>query len=652
VTATTRLQLFLVILALSTPAAKADVTDVAELFPADTLAYAEVARPGEFAASVAALFRGTPLADPMRFAHDRLDKAPTPQDAAAARRVGWLALVAAPEFAAEAKRFRGAAVGLVGFSARHEPRFVAAVLLGESHAAGLAVRAFLAAGSDVRRIGEIDGVAVFQHRAFAGRPADENGKPVPEEKPAAIEEQKGGPAEWTYAYTPGLFVAGSDRDAVGDVLRQFAGKVAGKSLAAADAFWECRPARERPGVFLYATLPALAAKLEAAKKAGGAPVDSDLFALLRFTLNLKAVKLVRGNLTLGPGAVTLTAEADLDPNAAGPVAGLLAGPALPRDSFTFAGQPGWAVSASLPEEDRRAKSVLAFLDGVARANGTLGRLPSQAVAEADRGPGPKVADELLRSVKAVTVFAPAKPELPAGGRPLPLLALRLESDGDAEKWQDAASKLVALVAGTSEPLTPAAEAVNGVRVVSAAGKGLPGNTPWHCARSGPVVAFGQDRKLVAEAVAGKGATPAFPAGFGEKDPSALAVFTPARLVAHLIPRSEPGKSGEVKVAEQPQPVLMPFPGLPGLTDSLQLLQPGPAPPGEPLAVGLARAVEPLPPVFAAVRRDRDVLRVELRLPDPGKPVAAAAERFLGWLEKQAGRSEQNIPGGMYLPGRW
>ncbi len=620
----------LVVLALSAPAARGGVTDPAELFPADTLAYAEVARPGELAEAVAGMLRAGRLADPVRATHDRLDKAASPQAAVEVRQAAWVGLLAAPEFAAEAKRLGGVAVGVTGFNERHEPRVAVAVLLGDSAAAGLAARAFLTTTPDVRRVGAVDGVPVFRHRNFVGRPIGPDGNPVPEEKEEAraTPEPAEGPAEPTYAHVPGLFVIGSDQTAVADVLHRFAGKGSTPTLAGAEAFRKCRSARGRSGVFFYATPPALAAKTA---RAGGPGTDGEVRALLRFAAGPKGVKVVAGNLTLGPNAVAVSAEAELDPAAAGPLADVLAGAAVARDDFrSAAGRPGWAVTLALPAADRRAKAVLGLLDAVAKANGVLGRKPSEVIAEADRGPGPKVAGELLRGVKAVTVFAPAKPELPAGGRPLPMLVLHTETDADAEKWEQAAAKLVALLAGGGGPLTtPSSEVVGGVRVASLAGAGMLGNAPVHWARSGGAIGFGQDRKLLAQAVTGKGPPPAWPAEFAaDGSPALLAVVTPARLVAHLIPPPpKNGKPAEEKKGDFLAPPAAFSPFQPGVVQAPQ--------PPEPLAVGLARAAEGLPPVYAAVGRSGNVVRFELRMPDARKPVADAADRFVGWLEKQS-----------------
>ncbi len=581
-------RLTIVLAAGAVPAAplRADVADVAELFPADTLAFAEVVRPGEFAVAAASLLNGSPVAEPLRLVHDRIERAKLPRGVLSRQRAGWLALLAAPELAAEVKRVRGAAGGLVGFGPRHEPRFAAAVLLGDGYAAGFAVRAFLNSAPDVRRAGAIDGVPVFQRRT-------------------------GGATEWTYAYTPGLFAAGSDRAAVADVLRRFAGAGGADSLAATESFQTCRAARRQPGVLVYALPPALFAGFEAANRAGGSRAGEELLALVRFVVDPKSVRLVRANLGIESDVVTVSAEARLDPDRGGPLAGLLSGPRISRDDFRLVpGRTGWTVTVSLPERERRAKALLALVDSIARASGTPGRLPSQAVAVADRGPGPKIADELLSSVVQVTVF---RPEGSADGRAWPVIALRTQAEADARRWEQAVAKLVALATGAAEHVT--AEAADGVRVVSATSKDLTGEFRWYAARSGPIIAFGPERSLVTESVARKGSVPPWPVRASDRPPVVMGLVRPAAL---LLP-----------AAGAPRPELRL--GLPPLWPGGEAARPL-----ESVAVSLARVLDPLPPVYVSVSRDQDRLLIELRLPAAGQSMASAAARLLTWLGSPRG----------------
>jgi hypothetical protein len=199
------------------------------------------------------------------------------------------------------------------------------------------------------------------------------------------------------------------------------------------------------------------------------------------------------------------------------------------------------------------------------------------------------------------VFAPVKQELPAGAVPLPVVVLH--TDGPADRWDAGGAKLLALLAGADNP-SVSSELIGDVRVFTVPAAGLPGNAPWHHARGRQVVAFGQDRKRVAEVVAGKIATPDGPLGVGLVHPARVLESFAAGVRKPVPP---PARQG-------------------GIED----LSPRP----EPVIYGLARAAQTLPAVPVTLTRSRDTLRVELRLTDPGKPLSAAVVGYLDWLAKQ------------------
>ena len=394
------------------PGARAQVTDPAALFPADTPLYAEIRKPGDLADVLAGWAKKTAFADPLARTHDAVEKEPDPRQAGVSRIVGVAGLLASPEFFAELKRFPGVGVGFTGFSKDHRPEFAAAVLLGDSNLAGLAVRAFLTGKGSVRRVGTVEGVTVFQHRGPVGPIADPNtGQPLaPDDDANPLKGHKptAGTGEPTYAYTPGLFAVGSSPDAVGGVLRRFAGKEKAPSLADSDSFKKSSAERDK-GVFLYAVPPDLVAKLDAEKKAGGTSVPADLAAVLRFVVNAKAVPVVTGNVIVAPDSVGLVVSAAVDPSAESPLLSLLAGGTATADGFRFAGKESSAAfTLALPPAAERSKAAVRFLDAVAKANGSLGKPPGEALADVDR--------DLFAGLAGVTVLAPPKQELPAGGR--------------------------------------------------------------------------------------------------------------------------------------------------------------------------------------------------------------------------------------------
>src|SRR5207248_11522077 len=145
-----------------------------------------------------------------------------------------------------------AAAGVTGFTADHDPQAAAVVLFDDSAAGGLLVRGLLTTSQTLRRVDTLDGVPILPHRAFPPPTFGNDGKPMPLENPKPTE----GKYEATYAYRPGLFVVGTNKAAVADVLRRFAGKADKPSLAADRTFKRFAAAREKPGVFVYAVPPA------------------------------------------------------------------------------------------------------------------------------------------------------------------------------------------------------------------------------------------------------------------------------------------------------------------------------------------------------------------------------------------------------------
>ncbi|OWK43781.1 hypothetical protein FRUB_03380 [Fimbriiglobus ruber] len=618
------------------PAVTAAGTDPADLFPADTLVYAEIGRPGDTIDALAALAKGTSLADTLKSTHDKLDKLKNPAIIEDVRAAGMVPLLIAPEFAAELRRVRAVAVGVTGLSDQLEPRGAAVFLLGDSNAAGFAARAFLTGGS-VRRVGVVNEVPIYQLRetVFPNLMV-QDGKPAQAEAPLPAPKPNTG--EPTFAYVPGLFVVGSDKTAMGDVLKRYAEGAPTKTLARAEGFRRHQETRDRPGLFYYAVPQSLIARVDAANKATHRDVEDDLYAGFKFLTNPKAIRTVAGSIAVGPETVAVSVAADFNPTVTSPLAGVLTGGAVPKEYLpSAAGKALWAFSVALPPAKDRAKALVALADALAVTDGELGMSVVAKARSAERGVGPDVFDELLAGVTAVSLFAPTKMVLPPKIAPLPMLVLHAETSESAALWEKHAGRLLgALSREERVPAAPSSELVDGVTVLTIIGPGLPGNGPIHYARSGTTIAFGQDRKLVAAAC--KGQAPTGPRATG--GPLAIGSFDIARWMEPLIP-PPPKVANDVKppaVPPPPPPPQGPF-APPPISDELNTVQM----PSEALFIGLARAARLLPPATVTVTRTNDVVRAKFRIPATGKPVAAAIERFLDWwIEARA--NANNPPG--------
>jgi hypothetical protein len=622
-----RLVVAAVLAAVSATAARAaDPTDPADLFPADTLAYAELHDPAAVGPEIAAVVKGTVLEDSLAFVHGRRDAAKTPHDLLGKRELAVLGLLASPEMAAEFKKFRGMAVGLTGFTERGEPQWAAAVLTGDSPAAGLAARAFLTLSS-VRKVGTVGDVPVYQFRqpTFTYNPND--GRQKLDDKPPAE-----GPYEATFAYVPGLFVVGTNRAVVGEVVTRFRGQGKG-TLAAAPAFKEAAAAHRRPGVFFFANAAEFCAKFDAARQAGGGAVEPDAYGWFKLVLNAKAVRHLAGSVRFRDGGLALTVGAVFDPAQKSPLLSFLSGPGAKAELLHSAPAPASvAVAVTLPETGRAA-AVIGFLDALAKANGELGRLPGEAVKELEAKYKVPLTDGLIGKTRAVTVVLPVKQELPKGAVALPVLVLHTESPDVAAAWEDFLPKLIGDLGGAAPP-QPASETVSGVKVLSLAGTGLPWKAAVHYARKDGVIAIGLDRKLVAAAALA--------------DPNGSVVggnagVVPAGEAPVLLGRV--GLGGVVRgLTESPPPdgpvvpVTPVGPGSGPRPPGFRPGGPGPAAPTkqkEEEAKALAevlKAFDGLPPVTVTARRAGAELRVELWQPKVQGGIAPVVSAGVGWVD--------------------
>jgi hypothetical protein len=492
--------LVLALLCVAAPTARAaPPADVADLFPAETLAYAELHNPAELGPQLAALLKGTPLEDGIALVEGKKKAAKVPQDLGGLRDLGELSLLASPEVLAEFRRLGGVAVGVVGFNDRGDPEVVLAVLTGDSAVAALAARAFLTTSTKLRKVTVVSKVPLFQYRP-PGVEFDQNGAP----KLATDKPPTEGAHEPTFAFTPGLFAVGTSAAALAPVIKRFLGEEK-DALRGTDGFKAAAAEYRKPGLFVYANPADLFAKVDAAGRARGTPFDSELLAGLKLTANPKALRSVAGCARFRDGGVAVTVGATFDPAQKSPLWDFFAGPPAKVDALYHARKPApFAATVNLPEKDRAA-ALLGFLDALAKSTGDLGRLPGDVIKDLQQKQAVPDPAALLARVRAVTVVVPAGPELPKDAKPLPLFVLHLDDAAAAGAWEEFLPKLVGEIAG-DDPPRPSSETVGGVKVLSLTAAGLPWKSPLHYARRGAVLVLGQDRKLVAAAVAADAGT--------------------------------------------------------------------------------------------------------------------------------------------------
>jgi hypothetical protein len=630
----TRLLAAVLLAACAAPVRAAPPADLAELFPPGTLAYAEVVNPGELAPEIAAVFKGTALEDSVAFVHKRKDAAENLLDLTGKRNVALLGLLASPELAGEFKKLR-IAVALTGFSENGEPEVALVVLTHDSPAAGLAARAFLTMTASLRKVAEVGKVPVFQYRQ-PNINYDPNGVPVIQKDRPFTE----GPHEPTFAYTPGLFVVGSSKNAIAHALKRFTGAEKGGSLAASAAFKDAAAAHRKTGLFYFVSFPEFCTKMDAANKARGTPdwqiqglgrpgqpINLDFLAWFNMTANAKAVKSVAGCVRFRDGGLSATLSAAFDPAHKSPLFDFLSGPGVKVELLHHARRPvSLAVGVTLPEKNRAA-AVVGFLDAVAKANGHIGRLPGEAVREMEQKFKVAIGDSLIGKTRAATVVFPTKQELPKGTTPLPMLVLHTDDAATATAWEEFFPKLIGDVAGAAKVPQPASETIDGVKVLSLPGAGLPWNGPVHYARNGGVFVVGLDRKHVAQAATADAAASVAggaPAFSPPPDAAAFGVVSLGDSVARLMDRPTP----KGPVVPRDDPVFLPN-GMPLPANYMEDLQ--------KLRKAFTDSLVSMPPATLTVRRAEKELRVEVFQPKvQGGGLKAVIESGAAWLDKLGG----------------
>jgi hypothetical protein len=482
-----------VLLALTGPL-PAQPKDPAELLPADTLAYLELREPGQIAKELSALIKGSDLENMATTLARFREKLPPGADYWRLQDLGVFGLFLSPEVLAEATRMQGAAVAVTGIGKDGEPEVVAVVLAGESHGPTFILRAYLTMDS-VRTVGQVEGVTLFRalRRQFV---AVRVGGPAQPPPPPLAEEY--GPV---YALLPGTVIVGTTTQGVQDAVRRLKGKSKGPTLADDATFRTAAgELRGRPGLFGYANLAVLGSKLEELLQPRPGRMVPFTGLLMTDLVSMKTLKTTAASLTLHNGALDLQAQVRLDPRQQGPLMEMLPGGkadlhvmhAVPRDSL-------FAATIALPDGEKRWQRMLALADSIAQKVGAGDQVPSKHVRNVEGVLGLKFGPDVFSKISGATVavIPPTK-----GARQLEpsFLVLLATVDADAAKsLGDVLPKLVGLASGGETP-SPTTERVQGQRVRSLPGDSLPWRSPLHYGHQGKLLALGQERRMVAQAL--------------------------------------------------------------------------------------------------------------------------------------------------------
>src|SRR5262249_14136158 len=188
---------------------RAQVKDLAELFPAKTRAYLEINGIADVVKEVRGLVKGSCLEDPPKSLEKFGDLARNNFFFADLLEVGVLL---SPEGLTEISRFRGGALACtpLGKEPGKKPGIGGVLLTGESNLPALFMRLVLSVPL-AKKVGEVEGVRLYRSRDQILEKVQLDGQP---------EFRESGPV---MAVMPGVVIAGSSTDAVADVIRRWKG---------------------------------------------------------------------------------------------------------------------------------------------------------------------------------------------------------------------------------------------------------------------------------------------------------------------------------------------------------------------------------------------------------------------------------------------
>jgi hypothetical protein len=587
-----------VVLAATAPA-RAQNKEVTDLLPAETLACLELRQPDRLAREVAALIQGSRLDDLPKLMAQLRGQSTERLDWMVRERVGVFGLFLSPEVLNEAGRLQGGTVALTGFAKDGSPEIIGILQSGDSNAPGLYMRAYLTF-SDAAIMGEVEGVTLYRERRVIYR--NFKGK---EEVPQQ-EVRETGPV---MATLPGMLLFGSSTEVVKDVIRRYKGKNADAALSGVRAFRDAAALRDRPGLFAYADVEALAGQIDNVVRQQVGRRDPT-WSLVRTLLNPKALHGLTASLTLHNSNLELRAQLRLDGREKSPLLDLLPDKAARLDTLQFTPRASLlALTLDLSDGEKRWEKILVLIDALAKQMGESDlNLPSKKIAELEDALGMKFGKDLMARIAGIALAG-----VPATSRdgmpPVQPFVVVQATDAEAARFleEKGLTRLLSLLnPGGEEKKSAKKTEIDGQVVYS-----LPlerGTGTVHFGRRGTSVVLALDGQTVANALKA-----------GSKKEGLLSEEKTARAIKDV------DGSLVVGVVSLGQVFLELFKGLepaPKVLPRDGLLPPPPdvdAPPKpqrEPnkLVPTAAKAVADLPPAIVSVSRKADLLLLEIKQP--------------------------------------
>ena len=587
--------------------------DLAKFFPAQSVAYVEIAKPGELLEDVQQLF-GARLAEVLlKQIHDRQDRAKNAEELLQARAAARMEMLFSPALAEELKHVGPIGIAVLELTPQEQARYVCVVALRGSSAMRLMVQNYLSTGN-VRRVGVVDGLTIYQQRGFVPQPRrrslpanpaakkGENTKPKPVPTfPATVGEM-----EPTFALMSDYLLIASDRKAIADVQKRNQknrdGAVAGRFAAVSTACFAAIGSRH----FFYGE-PSLAIRQLSRELERGVYVDT--LAMLNFVVGDAWVGSMAGTLVLDSETINVHLKIETDPKIASPLAKWV------RQMPTSAMQPmpsldgvAWGMTLRLPD----VAAQLALLDGIAKGRGLLGQLPSKRVLV----DGP--IGSVLRRVRSVSLLQVKRGEVP-------ILHLTFDDEATAQSGLSILPQAFALGLNDEEPLPTSSELVAGRRFHSIPGSRLPNGKTLHIVQNGSTIAISESRDVLLTLLQRQ-------TEMRTNEGLARFQFQPGAFVTPRKVQSQ----GEQSNAE---------PNYPRPRSTGRYYASRRKSPTLPTAWwnGMERLLEPLPAVKGSVRMLEERIIIDVAMPMPGDALPQAWERYLDQLMQQPAGSTIHPP---------
>jgi hypothetical protein len=476
------------------PAARAQVKDTADLLPAQTLACIEFRHPDKLSREAAALLKGSALEDLTKTMARLRARAPKNSDDYGYwwqyRDIGEFGMFLSPEILGEFGRAQGGVLAMTGVSKDKGPQWVGLILSGESNAPTLYMRAYISLSNQVQNAGEVEDVTIFRERRYIYEPRKPSGPGAPDEpfrEPERREE-----AGVAMAMMPGLIIFGSSPDQVKDVIRRAKGKSNDPALSSLRAFRDAAKLRERPGLFAYADVEALAAQVENTVP-NMVAYEKANWEAFKTIVNPRAFRAAVASLSVENGNVELVAQVKTVSGQSSLLLDLLSEKKAELQLYQFVPRDAVAtMSIDLGGGEKKWPKLVALLDALAKSRGDAdANLPGKKLKDVEADGGINFAKDVAPKLKgALVCCGSVKDEM------LPILVIQA-ADAAAAKYlvETALPKLAA--AGAKEKLAPKKQDVDGFTVYSVTAPGLTHGTFFYGSQGDTLVVGGDAQRVAA-----------------------------------------------------------------------------------------------------------------------------------------------------------